>query len=446
MLCFAFAQALPLPLPPHRRFHGQIGMPMPTLPLLSLHLSIPIFQQHQHQQTPSHFISYIKRTHSSPSLVIPFIPGSNLLYSHHPPIHSLSLSLPPTMSANDTLVDSATATAASFAASSTDIFNSNSWNFVPTVDRPFFNIYLWDHFDRIATWVSNGKFIPSQFTFEQGKGLPLSELNSALIAIALYYVIILGGSKVMQKRQNPVSFNYIFQLHNLFLTFASFTLLILMVEQLFPIIYRNGIFYAICNYGSWTQPMVTLYYLNYLVKYYEFIDTFFLVLKKKNLTFLHTYHHGATALLCYTQIVGATIVSWVPITLNLAVHCLMYWYYFLAARGIRVWWKEWVTRFQIIQFILDVAFIYFIAYQKIAQEYITVLPMCGECVGSTTAALSGASIITSYLFLFCAFYIEVYKRSGAKKRASAAEKKDSSSASAASTATSAQDSDLRKRK
>lgn len=76
---------------------------------------------------------------------------------------------------------------------------------------------------------------------------------------------------------------FIFQLHNFLLTFVSAALLLLLIEQLIPQLVNHGFYYTICSSEAWTQKHELLYYLNYLVKWWELADTVFLVLKKKKL-------------------------------------------------------------------------------------------------------------------------------------------------------------------
>jgi hypothetical protein len=207
----------------------------------------------------------------------------------------------------------------------------------------------WSVFEKLWTGVVG--YPAKDFQFTQGS-TPMSTLKETLCAITLYYTIIFGGREIMRNRE-AFKLNTLFIIHNFYLTAISGGLLLLFAQQLIPTLWRNGLYDNICGASGWTQPLTVLYFLNYLTKYLELLDTVFLVLKKKPLTFLHTYHHGATALLCYTQLLGHTSVSWVPITLNLTVHVVMYWYYFQTARGVKVWWKQYITMLQISQFVLD---------------------------------------------------------------------------------------------
>lgn len=88
----------------------------------------------------------------------------------------------------------------------------------------------------------------------------------------------------------------------------------------------------------------------------------------------------------------------------------MYWYYFQAARGVKIWWKEWITRLQIIQFVLDLGFVYFASYNYFASAYFPSLPNYGSCAGEEFAAFMGCGILSSYLVLFISFYLATYKK------------------------------------
>ncbi|KAJ1728116.1 Fatty acyl-CoA elongase/Polyunsaturated fatty acid specific elongation enzyme [Coemansia biformis] len=248
---------------------------------------------------------------------------------------------------------------------------------------------------------------------------PLSTWREVGIGMAVYLGTIFGIQLVMRSFK-PFKLTRLTQLHNLGLTLISLVLLVMYVEELAPILSKGGLFHAVCAEEAWTQRLEVLYYLNYLTKWLEFTDTVFLVLKKKPLQFLHVYHHTLTMALCFTQLNGVTSVSWVVITLNLFVHVVMYFYYFLASCKIYPWWKKYVTTLQIVQFIIDLGFVYFCTYQLIASRYYpTILPHCGDCAGTETAAVFGCALLSSYLLLFVQFFQRTYSKKQAAKRQAA---------------------------
>lgn len=277
------------------------------------------------------------------------------------------------------------------------------------VELEYINLTLWETLSGFIKIITKRKHNVKNFRFHNSENVPMNSSRSVFMALLGYYLTIFG-TKFLISKSKPFKLKILFCLHNLFLTIVSLLLLHMFLEQLIPIYLKNGLFYTICNANAWTQPIMTLYYANYMVKYYELLDTLFLVLRHKKLTFLHTYHHGATVLLCYVELNGFTTISWVPIVLNLAVHIVMYWYFFLRSVGKIVKWKKWVTKLQIIQFVVDLGFIYFATYNKLIHYFQIGLPFCGDCFGTMSSNLMGCGIITSYLVLFCLFYKQIYTR------------------------------------
>lgn len=129
---------------------------------------------------------------------------------------------------------------------------------LPTLDRPF-AVELWPLFDKVYTRAMGSS--PNKFVFIPGV-TPMSTLTATATMLVTYYVTVFTGRELMKNRE-PFKLNGLFMIHNLILTTISAVLLALFIEQLLPTVWRNGIFYAICDYrGGWTAPLVKLYYVS----------------------------------------------------------------------------------------------------------------------------------------------------------------------------------------
>jgi hypothetical protein len=153
------------------------------------------------------------------------------------------------------------------------------------------------------------------------------------------------------------------------------------------------------NHGEQRGKFTLLLYMNHLLKYYELVDTVFLVLKHKPRGFLHGYLHPATVVLTWGQLIDSTGFQWVVILLNLFVHTVMYFYYGMAALRVNIPWKKLVTLMQISQFIADLFGGYYIWASSTLR---------GQCFSTYRAGLVGCFIVTSYLYLFIDFYETTY--------------------------------------
>jgi len=241
------------------------------------------------------------------------------------------------------------------------------------------------------------------FEFVEGK-TPLSSVYHVTGAIALYLTTLLVLRRVMANR-GPIKLKGLLAAHNITLSSFSFVALVVILYHFIPIWINRGTYAISCDpkrdiYGR--GPVVFWFYIFYLSKMYEFLDTVFQVLRKKNLEFLHVYHHCVTLLLCWVTIREGNPMQWADITANLFVHVIMYYYYYISDQGVVVWWKRYITTVQIIQFIWDL--VWHVGWYAVSSRQ-----PAGTCAGSMPGFHFSNFIILSFLLLFLRFYFRAYK-------------------------------------
>lgn len=123
-------------------------------------------------------------------------------------------------------------------------------------------------------------------------------------------------------------------------------------------------FYSMCCDGDgllWNKnDLGTWIWHFYISKYYEFVDTWIILLKGDKPMILQTYHHAGVVLImwsiCVTQ---NTTCGMILTVLNSGIHTIMYTYYTLTALKIKlplkVLIKSFITSSQITQFVIGIA-------------------------------------------------------------------------------------------
>lgn len=113
---------------------------------------------------------------------------------------------------------------------------------------------------------------------------------------------------------------------------------------------HDGALWNKFDFGTWVFHF-------YLSKFYEFIDTWIILLKDRKPMFLQTFHHAGICILMWSFVVSHNNTMGICVTvLNSFIHTIMYTYYTFASIGIRLPFKQVITSMQLLQFFTGIIY------------------------------------------------------------------------------------------
>jgi len=192
---------------------------------------------------------------------------------------------------------------------------------------------------------------------------------------------------------------------NFVLAVFSFIGMVRTVPQLLMMMRTYGFEYTICraarvSYGGGSSGFWTMLFI--FSKYFELIDTLFLVLRKRKVGFLHWFHHFSVLVYCWHSWMWEMPTGFYFVTMNYTVHAVMYFYYFLAAVLQRpLSWGIYVTILQISQMFGGIVV-------NIAHLLVFLRNDVPNCDGHLPNVVAALVMYASYLYLFMEFLCKRY--------------------------------------
>lgn len=220
--------------------------------------------------------------------------------------------------------------------------------------------------------------------------------------ISLFYILTIFSLKYYMARRQAYSLKLPLILWNAGLAIFSFLGAYRTLPEFIYVVTEKGFKYSVCvetfSYGV-TGFWLWMYILS---KPFELIDTVFLILRKREVIFLHWYHHLSVLLIVWFNTTEYPSTSRWFATINYSIHAVMYTYYLIMALKIVYMPKiisMMITSMQIIQMIIGV-YINYKAYQyKLNGE---------SCNVSYLNIYLVFLMYFSFFYLFSKFFLDKY--------------------------------------
>jgi hypothetical protein len=243
--------------------------------------------------------------------------------------------------------------------------------------------------------------------------------NDYALQLAILYPLLIRATTALFRdgklyARYKSSWKALMLVHNVALAVYSLATLVLSIRSLQSCSSDgivNGVLFQrdhtlLFNCPNWA----TIAHFFWLSKYWEYLDTVFLIVAGKPVSFLQSFHHLGAGIVMWLITRSQNPAMWTFVVINSFIHTLMYTYYACAVRGVNLSAVKWIlTAMQMTQMIF--AGLIFPIWYPLHQG-----PGFRENPQIVLAHVVGSSYAAALLYLFGKFFIQSYVITDGKKK------------------------------